>query len=323
MKEPVMKVSSLAMDAAAETMALQMHAIGRTVEACDASDYFRHASYLSMVIMHSRIIEKIILAKGVTGTQYRILLRLLANDGLLRAGQLAEMLDLGASAVTASVSQLQDSGTIVRRDSAEDRRAVHVILTPFGIALTHDIQETLSPLLERFFNDIPADLQSYAKTCTLTVAEKNGLLGMGARTVSCKTAMCDEMLLTANLATHITRDEGLSLTGYRLLLELFDKTCGARPNELASSLGVKNNGIAMAQTELLRRQFIDRTRDPRDRRAILIEITSDGYAVLRRTAKAVSCALDTQILPDLDAEDFEKHRRIAQRALEMHRPRLV
>ncbi len=283
----------------------------------------RHADYLSVTMLSSRLLEKTILSCGITPTQYRILLRLMVHNGSLRVGRLAEMLDIGASTVTATVAQLAEMDAVQRVEDHNDLRAVHVLITPVGIKKALTTEQVLAPLVEKIRKSIPSGLRTYVSTCTLRVAEKHDLFGNEKRHVSVSTALCDEVLLTATLASHITREEGLSLTGYRLLLALFDEESGARPNQLAYDLNLRTNVITAAQGELFRRGFIDRARDLRDHRAVLIEITSDGYTVLRRTSRAVAMALETQICSNMDIDDFVKHRHIANSILDAQRPQLV
>lgn len=283
----------------------------------------KHADYLSVTMLSSRLLERTILSCGITATQYRILLRLMVHNGSLRVGVLAEMLDIGASTVTATVAQLTEMGAVQRVEDRNDLRAVNVLITPVGIKKALTTEQALIPLVERIRKNIPLGLRAYASNCTLRVAEKHDLFGSEKRHVSVSTALCDEVLLTATLASHITREEGLSLTGYRLLLALFDKESGARPNQLACDLHLRTNVITTAQGELLQRGFIDRARDVRDRRAVLIEITSDGYTVLRRTSHAVATALETQICSNMSIDDFVKHRHIASSILNAQRPQFV
>lgn len=279
-------------------------------------DGFEHADYLSITMCYARLIEQTILSCGITATQYRILFRLMGNEGSLRVGQLADMLDIGASAATGAVAQLSDCGAVIRIDSSQDRRGVHVLITDFGRHRAKVADEALRPVMESIRNDFPLDLRKYASICTLKVAGLKELFGSNESLRSVNAALCDEILLTATLVNHISHDEGLSLIEYRMLLDLLDRTDGAHPNEIAHRLGVRRNGIAAAQTELLRRKFIVRSRDTLDRRAVVVEITCDGFSVLQRAAIAMNEGLNNQILPNLTTDDLVKHRRLASQALQ-------
>ncbi len=278
-------------------------------------DVFSHASYLSMSVLNSRTIERAIRANEVTPTQYRILIRLVYYGGSLRIGQLAEMLDLGTSTVTASVSQLVERGAVIRAKSSNDQRGVHVILTSVGRVRIAQVDESIRPLLEAMRDRIPLDLRRYASISTLTVADEHSLFGRYAAPRNVNTALCEEMLFTANLASHITRDEGLSLNEYRLLLGLLKHIEGASPRRMVHELNIQANSLAVAQSMLSQRQLIACHQDVIDKRSILLEITSDGYAILERTAKAMHEGLTTLIRPGITLEDLAKHQRIADEYL--------
>ncbi|WP_158539820.1 MarR family transcriptional regulator [Gordonibacter sp. 28C] len=289
-----------------------MEATARDTRLDYVVDTFSHASYLSMAVLNARLLERAILSNDVTPTQYRILIRLVYQGGSLRIGELAEMLDLGASTVTASVSQLVEMGEAIRVKSTADQRNVHVILTSAGQRRAAQVDAAIRPLLETMRNRFPLDLRRYASVSTLMVADERSLFGAHAMPANVNTALCDEILFTANLASHITRDEGLSLNEYRLLLGLLDHTEGAHPCQMTRELNMMANSLAMAQGELARRQLIACHRDAVDKRSVLMEITSDGYATLDRTARAMREGLTTLIRPGLTHEDLVKHQRLAE-----------
>lgn len=273
---------------------------------------FAHADYLSMMIRNAREIEQTVLGAGLTATQFRILYRLTTHHGAMRVGALADALDLGASAVCGALAQLDAAGAVTRVDDTADKRGVHAIIAPYGNVLEERVFAALRPVLAGIYAEAPVDLRSYIAACTLKVARSNALFGDDlTRFSDVESALCDEILLTSALANRVAHDEGLSLTEYRILLELLPRTEGARPNEIARRLGLRRNGVAAAQSELQRRGLVMRHRDNLDRRAAIIELTSDGYAVLRHAALAMSAALDYEIMPGITENDLAKHRRLA------------
>lgn len=280
-----------------------------------AEDRFAHSCYLSITMYYARIIEQAILSCGITAAQYRIIFRLIGHRGSLRIGQLADALDMGASAATGSVAQLESIGAAIRVDGIQDHRAVHVLVTDYGRHVARTVDQALRPIMEDIRNDFPHDLRRYASVCTLEVARLNALFGEDAALCNVNAALCDEVLLTSALVNRIAHDEGLSLTEYRVLMNLLEQNQGARPNEIAQHLGVRRNGIAAAQSELLRRGFVSRKRDPLDRRAVILDITCDGFSVLQRAAIAMDAGLHNQIMPNLTIDDLVKHRRLASEAL--------
>lgn len=279
---------------------------------------FEHADYLSMMIRNAREIEQTVLGAGLTATQFRILYRLTTHHGAMRVGALADALDLGASAVCGALAQLDAAGAVTRVDDTADKRGVHAIIAPYGNVLEERCFAALRPVLAGMYAEAPVDLRSYIAACTLKVARSNSLFGDDSAFEDVESALCDEILFTSALANRIAHDEGLSLTEYRILLELLPRTEGERPNEIARRLGLRRNGVAAAQSELQRRGLVMRHRDNLDRRAAIVELTSDGYAVLRHAALAMSAALDYEIMPGITQNDLEKHRRLASSVQEAH-----
>ena len=102
------------------------------------------------------------------------------------------------------------------------------------------------------------------------------------------------------------------MTAYRLLLKFMKHPEGAHPGDLGRILAVKANMIASTQNELLKRELIKRSRDPLDRRSVVIEMTSKGYNVLRSCSLAMRNALQTEIIEGLTPLDFDKHHRLAK-----------
>lgn len=68
---------------------------------------------------------------GLTPSQM-VVLQLIARDGELTAGALADAARLSQATVTALLDKLEDKELLVRRRSAEDRRRVVVALTEVG-----------------------------------------------------------------------------------------------------------------------------------------------------------------------------------------------
>jgi DNA-binding MarR family transcriptional regulator len=286
---------------------------------------FEHASYLTLMMFYTRALENAILKSGITTTQYRILLRVIGHRGCMRMGELAGSLDITASCASGAVAQLVDMKAATRIELADDRRGVYVHVTEHGRSLANMATAKIYPVMKDIVDNVPNDLYAYVSGCTLQVAYKNALFEAGDTSYGrngearVRLALCDEILHTSNLATHITHDEGLSLVEYRVLLDLNDHILGTHPNEISHRLSVRRNSIAAAQSTLIDREFVKRVPDIRDRRSVIIELTCDGFAVLRRTAIAMSEGLHTRILPNLTPEDLITHRELARQALAIRR----
>lgn len=88
---------------------------------------------------------------GLSLTQLRVLAIL--RDRRLRIGDLADWLGLERSTMTGLVARASAKGLLAREPSAEDARAVDVVLTPAGREVARDLERAmraaLLPLTER------------------------------------------------------------------------------------------------------------------------------------------------------------------------------
>ncbi|HEY0179212.1 MAG TPA: MarR family transcriptional regulator [Dokdonella sp.] len=111
------------------------------------------------------------LGAELTFTQY-LVLKNIATEGPLTAGELARRLDHNAGAMTRLIDRLEAKGYVRRQPDAEDRRALRIALTEAGQAQWHaisrcseDVQRlALSDLNEAERNDLLSLLQRVRDT---------------------------------------------------------------------------------------------------------------------------------------------------------------
>jgi DNA-binding MarR family transcriptional regulator len=95
--------------------------------------------------------------------------------------------------------------------------------------------------------------------------------------------------------------EKLSVSQARILFELLDHPGGMTISGIAQRLLLLTPDVTAACNILACRNFINRDRSHADRRSILIDITSDGFALIRRLALAAD-TLMLKITPHLGRE---------------------
>jgi DNA-binding MarR family transcriptional regulator len=84
-----------------------------------------------------------------TFSQWVVLMAI--RDGIAdTCGEIARHMDHDTGATTRLVDQLEERGFLVRRRSTEDRRVVHLEITPAGRALT----KSLMPRIVSFWNEV-------------------------------------------------------------------------------------------------------------------------------------------------------------------------
>jgi DNA-binding MarR family transcriptional regulator len=100
-----------------------------------------------------------------------------------------------------------------------------------------------------------------------------------------------------------------------IALEILARNEGCLQQELGSSLMVDPNNCVLLLNELDERGYVERQRDPKDRRRHIVVITTSGRQALAR-AEAKLEALEGEVLANLDPSEREQLRDLLARAME-------
>lgn len=90
------------------------------------------AALASMQTTLNRIDRETALEMGVGSAEDIQVLRLVAGQGPIRVGVLAQLRGTSAATASARLNRLEERGLVVRERLAGDRRAVEIVLTPAG-----------------------------------------------------------------------------------------------------------------------------------------------------------------------------------------------
>jgi DNA-binding MarR family transcriptional regulator len=101
---------------------------------------------------------------------------------------------------------------------------------------------------------------------------------------------------------------GLTVQKALLLLEISPGS-GASPKTLAAGLDLESSSMTGLLDRLEKKGFIERRRDPDDRRGILIYLTPTGLAA-REAVRALVEELDRRLQEALSGEDVKSFRRM-------------
>jgi len=107
---------------------------------------------------------------GISISQCHIL-DVLAEEGDLTMQQLAKRMYKSVSTMTRVASQLVRRGYVKRRQDPEDRRVVHVSITPQGKAIVAAINRDLIETQKAILQGIPADQWAGAFTVLEALAQ--------------------------------------------------------------------------------------------------------------------------------------------------------
>jgi DNA-binding MarR family transcriptional regulator len=100
-----------------------------------------------------------------------------------------------------------------------------------------------------------------------------------------------------------------------ITLEILVKNEGCLQQELGASLMVDPNNCVLLLNDLDDQGYVERQRDPKDRRRHIVVITADGVKALER-AQAKLEELEGEVLGNLDPTEREQLRDLLARAMD-------
>jgi DNA-binding MarR family transcriptional regulator len=106
-----------------------------------------------------------------------------------------------------------------------------------------------------------------------------------------------------------------------IALEILAKNEGCLQQELGATLMVDPNNCVLLLNELDEHGFVERQRDPKDRRRHIVVITAAGTKALAK-AEAKLEELEGEVLSNLDATEREQLRDLLLRAMDGQDPSL-
>jgi DNA-binding MarR family transcriptional regulator len=143
---------------------------------------------------------------------------------------------------------------------------------------------------------------------------------MGEHNPACEA--CSTVLLT-RLAKQVYRrsDEALMGIHARLLIALsyLRDHNGAPQQELAEALCMDANNVVLLLNELEDLDYVERRRDPEDRRRHRVEITPEGRRAVQAAERAQT-SIEDEVLQALDEGERATLRNLLARALEGAEP---
>jgi MarR family transcriptional regulator, temperature-dependent positive regulator of motility len=107
-----------------------------------------------------------------------------------------------------------------------------------------------------------------------------------------------------------------------ITLEILARNEGCLQQELGASLMVDPNNCVLLLNELDDHGYVERKRDPQDRRRHIVAITSAGAKALQK-AEAKLEELEGEVLANLDSGEREQLRGLLARAMDGQDPNFV
>ena len=108
----------------------------------------------------------------ITPSQYGILNCLWINDGTCLPRQIAELLCLETSTVSGILDRMQKKDLIDRVINPENRREIHVMITPKGEALKTPVLKIIDEVNEEVLKDFSPKETEFIRKSLRQIAEK-------------------------------------------------------------------------------------------------------------------------------------------------------
>lgn len=132
------------------------------------------------------------------------------------------------------------------------------------------------------------------------------------------TASPGAITLLSRLAKHVMRNTPDDLLGMRFrhftVLSYLYEHGGVPQHELADVFCIDANNLVILLNELESLGYVQRERDPQDRRRHIVLLTPSGRTAFKRAEKARE-VIEDDVLGGLDAEERETLRRLLAKAL--------
>jgi DNA-binding MarR family transcriptional regulator len=123
-------------------------------------------------VMSNMVTQRAMNELGITSTQASILF-MVASGKCLVAAELAREYGIDASAVTRLIDRLEKRGLLTRVRSSEDRRVVHLALTPEGHAIAARLPAIFTGVTEKLLSGFTPEETGFLKSLLRRVLTNN------------------------------------------------------------------------------------------------------------------------------------------------------
>ena len=233
-----------------------------------------HFQWITVLISTLSDLDGLFADRGLPNTtQASVLLFLDQSSPSTRIGTLSKELSLRPNTTTASVNNLENAGMLTRSKTDSDGRGTVLSLTQEGkkaVSEIHSIfkdyfnerQGTVDTLLNKAEDSAKFDsLPDYETYCLVFQESRKLLLEL----------------------TYYIKPYSINLSALRVLAHIGLHRSRQRMIDISDDLNMHQNVLSISAKQLLKREYISRTSDSSDKRAVIIKATSRGKKVINST----------------------------------------
>lgn len=228
-----------------------------------------------------------VMPEGASIRDYEVL-QALADLGPRSQRELSGLLWVNRTIMVKLVDMLESDGLVERRRNPADRRSYALQLTPAGEQARTD----LSDGVDEAEVGLTAPLNAQERTTLRTLLTAVALTPQQPSDVP--TGLAERACTLLNPSHHRVREQvnqrlaavGLTTALYGTLATI-DARGPISQQQIADQLGLTGPAIVQTIDRLQSAGLVERQRDPADRRAYALKLTSRGHATLRRARAAI------------------------------------
>lgn len=236
------------------------------------------SNYLTLMNLLFRSISQVLSKeRGLTTLQYRMLLRLLgAPDHMMRATDLAGILHVGLSTVSAAVPKLVEEGLVGRAEDPNDMRVVSLHLNQAGFAAIEKADLCVGEFLQRYWKNLTAEQLEAAFASSVDAVVMHGAKRMENGYFRLDTAFFDAIMLSRTLTAERLCELGFKTNEVRILVALLILGPQTTASRVANYLFLRSCDVTAPIKALEARGLVSKKRSDENRRIKVLSLTTEG-----------------------------------------------
>jgi DNA-binding MarR family transcriptional regulator len=214
------------------------------------------------------------------------ILGVLAESSAVSQQELADRLGINRTEMVKFIDRLEQEGHVQRSRNPADRRSYALTLTPAG----RRARDRMKPAVARGEASLTASLDP-AERSRLNELLRLLLPRLDSGLPQPPNQRTGYLLIHADMQLRRRGEQQLALAGTQTrhfsALAALDQIGPCTQQELANELGVNEVTMVSVVDDLATQGFVERQRDPRDRRRYALRLTGDGRSLLARSRAAM------------------------------------
>lgn len=251
------------------------------------------SDYLTVMNLLSKSISQVLADHcSLTTLQYRILLRLLsAPEHILRITDLATVLYVGTSTVSAAIPKLVEEHLVSRIEDPRDMRVVSLSLTSSGFEEIERADRHVGEFLQSYWRNLTREQLEAA-----FASSTNAVMLHDARRIEngrfrLDTAFFDTVMISRSLTSVKLAQSAMKTSEFRVLLAVRILGPDVAASQVAKYLFLKSSDVTAPIKALVNAGLIAKERNHDNRRTKSLSLTAYGWEHLEELLPEVYDAL--------------------------------